>query len=147
MPKPGKNPKPRTLTAQESAYTLMPWSCHHYPDYSEIEAYNAITGEWEVIADIHDTKGVDAKVVAGLVARAVNGYPKHLDMIGQMAAALELCLGRKTRLSLEAEHEALMVLDRAREMERGDRAGKPRRAAADSLPGVSTRQGPIIDDN
>ena len=117
MPKSAKNPQPRTLSAQESAYTLMPWSCNHYPDYSEIEAYIPITGEWEIVASIHDAKGVDAEVMAGLIARAVNGYEKHLDMISQMVAALELCLGCEACLSWEAEHEAQVMLNRAREMD------------------------------
>lgn len=118
MSKTDKSPQARKLALREAAYTMMPWSCNHYPDYSEIEAYIPIAGEWEIIADIHDTKGVDAEVVAGLVARAVNGYDKHLDMIGQMAAALELCLGCDACLSWEAEHEAQVMLSRARELER-----------------------------
>jgi len=119
MPKSAKNSKPRTLTPQEAAYTFMPWSCNHYPAYSEIEAYVPITGEWEIIADVHDTKGVDAEVVAGLIARAVNRYEKNHAMIRQMAGALELCLGCAECLSWEAEQEAQAVLRRAREMEPG----------------------------
>ena len=116
MPKTDKNPKPRALTGKESVYTLMPWSCNHYPTYSEIEAYIPVTGEFEIITDIHDTRGVDAEILAFLIARAVNSYGKHRDMIVQMSAALELCLACGDCLSWEAESEAQMVLNRAKEI-------------------------------
>lgn len=83
MPKARKNPEPRVLTAQESGYMLMPWSCNHHPTFSEIEAYLPITGNFEIIADIHNGKGVDARVVAGLIARAVNNYEKLRELINQ----------------------------------------------------------------
>ena len=37
----------RILKPQESAYVLMPWSCNHFPTFSEIEAYLPITGQFE----------------------------------------------------------------------------------------------------
>jgi hypothetical protein len=114
MPKARKKPETRILSAHESAYLLMPWSCNHHPTFSEIEAYLPITGNFEIIADVHDSKGVDAEVVAGLIARAVNAYPKHQEMIAQMTGALELCLDCSDCLSWEAEHEAEAVLKRAR---------------------------------
>jgi hypothetical protein len=116
MPKADKKPKAQTLTGQESAYTLMQWSCNHYPDYSEIEAYIPITGDWEIVADIHDTKGVDAEILAGLITRAVNSFEKNHDMITQMMAALELCLECDDCLTWEAEHEAQAILNRAKQM-------------------------------
>ncbi len=116
MPKADRKPKPRILSPQESAYVLRQWSCNHYPAYSEIVAYIPITRDFEIVADIHDTKGVDAEVVAGLITRAVNGYEKQLDMIAQMTAAIELCLSCDECLTWEAEHEAQAVLKRAREM-------------------------------
>jgi hypothetical protein len=114
MPKADKNPEAAKLTGTESAYTMMPWSCNHYPTYSEIEAYVPITGDWEIIADIHDTRGVDAEIVAGLIARAVNGYDKSRAMIAQMTAAIELCLECRDCLTWEAEQEAQAVLNQAR---------------------------------
>src|SRR5258708_12877405 len=72
-----KKRRAQTLTAQESSYTLRPWSCNHYPNYSEIEAYLPITGDFEIIADIHDTKGVDAEVVAGAVTPPAKSYAKN----------------------------------------------------------------------
>jgi hypothetical protein len=84
------------------------------PDISEIVAYVPITGDWEIIADIHDTRGVDAEIIAGLIARAVNGYEKSHDMVAQMTAVIELCLACSDCLPWEAEHEAQAVLDRAR---------------------------------
>jgi hypothetical protein len=116
MPKATKNTKARTLSPQESSYTTMPWSCNHHPTFSEIEAYLPITGNFEIIADIHNSKGVDAEVVAGLITRAVNGYERHRDLIGQMASAIELCLRCADCLTWEAEQGAEVVLKRANEL-------------------------------
>jgi hypothetical protein len=113
-------PQPRRVSPREAGYLLRPWGCNHYPTYSEIEAYVPITGDFEIIADVHDTKGVDAEVVAGLIARAVNSYEKTHDMIGQMTAAIELCLTCRDRLTWEAEHESESVLKRARQMRKSD---------------------------
>ena len=121
MSKTDKMPNAKKLTGKESAYTLMPWSCNHYPTYSEIEAYLPITANWEIIADIHDTAGVDAEVVAGLIARAVNSYDKTHATIARMRAAIELCLG--CGLTGEAEQEARAVLERMGEMERAGGSG------------------------
>jgi hypothetical protein len=116
MPKADKKPDAKKLTAHESGYTLMPWSCNHYPTYSEIEAYLPITGDWEIVADIHDTKGIDAEILAGLIARAVNSFEKNHDMITQLMAALEMCLECDGCLTWEAEHEAQALVNRARRM-------------------------------
>jgi hypothetical protein len=110
MPKPATKPESRALTPQESSYMLMPWSCNHYPSFSEIEAYLPITGNFEIIADIHNSNGVDAEVVAGLITRAVNTCPRNQEMLVEMAGALELCLDCSDCLSWEAEHEAEAVL-------------------------------------
>lgn len=118
MPRPRKIHEPRILTAQESAYMMMPWSCNHHPAFSEIEAYLPITGNFEIIADIHNSKGVDAKIVAGLIACAVNAYPKNRDLIGEMAGALELCLDCADCLTWEAEQEAEAVLKKYRQLRR-----------------------------
>jgi hypothetical protein len=106
----------RILTPQESSYTLRPWSCNHYPSFSEIEAYLPITCQSEIIADIHDTAGVDAEVVAGLIARAVNNHEKSHHMIAEMARAIELCLECTDGLTWEAEHDAQAIVKRAREI-------------------------------
>ena len=116
MSKASKPTKTRLLTPKESSYTFMPWSCNHYPTYSEIEAYLPSTGEHEIIADIHDSKGVDAEVLAGLIARAINSFEKNHDMVEQMTAALELCLECDECLTWEAEHEAQALLNRAKRM-------------------------------
>jgi hypothetical protein len=117
MPNADKKLKDKSVTGKESAYMLMPWSCNHHPTFSEIEAYLPITGSWEIIADIHDTRGVDAEILANLITRAVNGYEKARDMIAQMIVAIELCLACSECLTWEAEHEAQVVLRRAREIE------------------------------
>jgi hypothetical protein len=120
MKKTNKKLETRPANAQGAAYLMMPWSCNHYPTYSEIEAHVPITGNFEIIADIHDTKGVDAEVVAGLITRAVNAYSRNVEMIAQMAYALELCLCCADCLSWEAEHEAEVLLGRAREIISGE---------------------------
>jgi hypothetical protein len=114
MSRANKVTKTRFLTPVESSYTLMPWSCNHYPERSEIVAYLPNTGKHEVIADICDGAGIDAEALAGLITRAVNSYEKNDDMIVQMTAALELCLECEECLSWEAEHEAQAVLRRAK---------------------------------
>ena len=40
-------------TQAEPLALTLPWSCTHFGDQSEIEAYIPATGRWEVIADIH----------------------------------------------------------------------------------------------
>jgi hypothetical protein len=116
MPNADKNLKSKYVTGKESAYLLMPWSCNHFPTFSEIEAYLPITGSWEIIADIHDTRGVDAEILASLITRSVNGYEKSREMIAQMIEAIELCLECSEGLTWEAEHEAQVVLGRAKGM-------------------------------
>jgi hypothetical protein len=119
MTKADKKPKTEILSNKETAYTMMPWSCNHYPTFSEIEAYLPITGNFEIIADVHNTKGVDAEVIAGLITRAVNGYEKLRELINEMASALELCCS--DCLTWEAEQGAEVVLKRARVLNDGDR--------------------------
>lgn len=117
MPRPQARITADTLSAKEKSYTLMPWSCNHYPTFSEIEAYLPITGNFEIIADVHDTNGVDAEIVASLITHAVNSYDSNREMIEQMASALELCLECGDCLTWEAEHEADAVLKRVRDLE------------------------------
>jgi hypothetical protein len=112
MPKADKKPKVKILTPRENGYMLMPWSCNHYPTYSEVVAYVPITGEWEIVADIHNARGLDAEILAGLITRAVNSFENSHDMIAQMTAALELCLECDDCLTWEAEHEAQSILNR-----------------------------------
>jgi hypothetical protein len=106
----------------EPSFTISPegqWSCNHRPDYSEIVAYLPSTGKHEVIADICDGAGIDAEVLAGLIARAVNRFEKNNDVIEQMTAAIELCLTCAECLSWEAEHDAQAILKRVKEKGRG----------------------------
>jgi hypothetical protein len=121
MTKADKKPKAEILTPHEASLTLMPWSCNHHPTFSEIEAYLPITGNFEIIADVHNTKGVDAKVVAGLITRAVNSYEKLRELINQMASALELCLSCSDCLTWETEQGAEVVLKRVKALNEGDR--------------------------
>ena len=116
MSRASKATKTRFLTPKESSYTFMPWSCNHYPERSEIVVYLPSTGKHEVIADLCDGAGIDAEVLAGLIARAVNSFEKSHDMIEQMTAAIELCLSCAECLSWEAEHDAQAILNRVKRM-------------------------------
>ena len=71
--------KVEKLPGKKSAYTLLPWSCTHYPNHSEIEAYLLAAGDRQTIAKIHDATGVDAEHLAEFIVRAVNAYEKHLN--------------------------------------------------------------------
>ncbi len=102
------------VVASMPRHTLAPWSCNHFAERSEIEAYVEGTGRREIIAEIKETAGVDAELVAGFIARAVNDYEKNQTLMRQMIAALEQCL--TCNLSWEAEHEADILVRRAEEM-------------------------------
>ena len=119
MSRASKTANVRLLTPKESSYTFSPWGCNHYPDYSEVVAYLPGTGKHEIIADIHDAKGVDAEILAGLITRAVNSFEVNHDMIAQMTAALELCLECDDCLTWEAEHEAQALVRRAEKLKEG----------------------------
>ena len=51
---------------------FVPWSCTHFGDQSEIEAFIPATGKWETIADVHSVGGIDAEDIANFIICAVN---------------------------------------------------------------------------
>jgi hypothetical protein len=108
-----RKPKAEKISSKEAAYLMLPWTCKHYPDRSEIEAY--LPGrDWETIVEIPANPGIDAELVAEFIARTVNGTQKTRDLFSQVADALELCLA-SGNLTWEAEQEANIVLKRIKE--------------------------------
>src|ERR1700733_1211409 len=112
-----KNPKhgakPEKAASKEAAYLFLPWTCKHYPDRSEIEAY--LPGrDWETIVEMPANPGIDAELVAEFIARTVNGYEKVRDLVFQMAEAIELCLTCGDSLTWEAEQGAEASLNKAK---------------------------------
>lgn len=101
----------------KAAHTLMPWSCHHATNHSEITAYSEASGAWEIIAEIKESAGVDAEKAAEFITQVVNEYDQTKDLIRQLTVALETCLSCE-HLTWEAEHEADVVLRRAKEINR-----------------------------
>lgn len=104
--KPTVKPKP--------LYAIAPWSCVHYPDRSEIEAYVEAAGDWEIIAEVRQTAHVAAEATANFIIRVVNDYEKTQHLINEMTAALENCLECEG-LNWSAEHDAEVALRRAKQ--------------------------------
>jgi hypothetical protein len=112
MPKVVRKPKTRTGIALVDPRT--PWSCQHHPGYSEIEAYIEAFGPRKIVVEVRATAGVEARAVTRFIVEAVNGYARTRQLAGEMMAALETCQGES--LGWSAEHDAEVVLRRAREM-------------------------------
>ncbi|MER2519938.1 MAG: hypothetical protein ABTQ34_04520 [Bdellovibrionales bacterium] len=55
-----------------SLHATLPWSCTHFGDRSEIEAFIKETGKWETVAEVRAIGDVDAEDVASVIVRAVN---------------------------------------------------------------------------
>ena len=94
-------------------FSIHPWKCVHKPGISsKIEAYVEAAGDWQTVATVEQTAFLDAEKIAGFIAKAVNEFGDSRELIGEMASALELCLGCK--LTWEAEREAEILAARAR---------------------------------
>jgi hypothetical protein len=72
---------------------IEPWSVKHFADRSEIEAYVLGTGSWKSIAEVKQAVGVEASNVADFIVRAVNEFEGNQQLIKDMIAALETCIG------------------------------------------------------
>ena len=106
MPRAAKKPgKP--------AYTLEPWSRVHQDGVWKIEAYSMATGKREAIAEIRQSAGFCAEDIAEFIVATVNNLEKERQLIGEMIAALELCLECEG-ITWEAEHDAEIALRHAR---------------------------------
>jgi hypothetical protein len=114
--KTGKKTKAKTVAPVKNkpVHALAPWSCVHHGDRSEIKAYVMAAGEMETVAKIDQTKSVDAEVTAEFIARAVNDHEKMQNVIGELVAALELCLVCPD-LSWEANLEAGIAIAHAKQ--------------------------------
>jgi hypothetical protein len=107
--------RPKTKTGITPVGPRTPWSCQHHPEYSEIEAYIEAFGPRKIVVEVRSAAGVEARAVTRFIVEAVNGYARTRQLAGEMMAALETCLEGES-LSWSAEHDAEVVLRRAREM-------------------------------
>lgn len=107
MPRAVKKPR-------KPAYTLEPWSRVHQDGIWKIETYSMATGKREVVAEIRQSAGFSAEAIADYIVNAVNNLEKREHLIGEMIAALELCLECEG-ITWEAEHDAEIALRHARQ--------------------------------
>ena len=98
---------------QKPLYSLFPWTYRPVPGGMAVEAYVEAAGDWEMVAEIRQTAFIDAEITARFIAKAVNERERNRELVGDLAAALELCL-KVPGLTWEAEHEAEIVLARAK---------------------------------
>lgn len=84
--------KPKTISSIKPIYALQPWVCQHYPDHSEIEAYVEATGDWEAVAEVHQTAGHSAEALADYIVRVINDNQKNKNLLLDAMEALQLCL-------------------------------------------------------
>jgi hypothetical protein len=67
--------RPEEISANDilkrKMHSIHPWEVQHQPNFSEIEAYSEITGEWEIIAEI---KTINHVAIANWIAALANEY-------------------------------------------------------------------------
>ena len=63
--------------AENFVVNTLPWSCTHFGDQSEIEAFVPATGRWETIADVHSVGDIDAEDIADFIVRLANEFIKE----------------------------------------------------------------------
>ena len=72
-----KLPRKATYADHEDlVISTLPWSCTHFGDQSEIEAFIPATGKWETIADVHSVGDLDAEDIADFITRLANEFIK-----------------------------------------------------------------------
>ena len=52
-------------------------------------------GDWQTIADVRQTAGVNAEEMANFIANTVNDHDKLMNILDDMITALETCLDSK----------------------------------------------------
>ena len=93
------------------------WSCVHGDGHSNIVDANSR----QLVATIWAAPGSEAALIAKRIVRAVNGHGEDIDLIAEMGIALDLCLKCDGQLTWSTEHDAQIVLDRAKHRIEGDR--------------------------
>jgi hypothetical protein len=68
--------KTRKKPATAPEHILKNWSCTHFGDLSEIEAFIEASGKWETIASIYRTDDLDAEDIAAFIIQAIGEYIK-----------------------------------------------------------------------
>lgn len=111
-----KNMKKRNPGAEETAPThpAPPWRVRE--GSALIEVYNPALEGWAVVAEGRDSPELAAKAVGAFIVKAVNGGDRREKVIGELVAALELCL-ECGGLTWAAEQAADVAMKRA-----GDRS-------------------------
>jgi hypothetical protein len=114
LPPDGESKPDATPPDMNWEYPTTEWSCKHYPDHSEIEAYN---GEGRVsFAHLPQTPGLSPRGMAEYIVALANLFALNQSALKQMKAALELCVEDRN-ISWAAEHEAEIALIYARQLE------------------------------
>jgi len=108
--------KLRLVPKDKALFTVSPWSCVHTQTSSKIEAYVESAGDWETIAEVKDSAGINAEKVTNFIVRAVNAYSQDRSLIAEMAEALEECIACGGKLDFSAEQAAESCIRRAKEM-------------------------------
>lgn len=103
-----KKRNPRTKIAPP--HLAPPWRVHE--GSALIEAYNPALGGWAVVAEGRDSPELAAKAVGAFIVKAVNGGDRREKVIGELIAALELCL-ECGGLTWAAEQAADVAMKRA----------------------------------
>ena len=109
----------RTLQ-RPKLFALEPWGYRVSEDRKTavVEAYVETAGARQDIAHIPQSRWIDAEATAQYIAGAVNALHNHDATVGELCAALELCL-ESNGLTWEAEFEAEGALRRVKEGKAG----------------------------
>ena len=106
-------PKARkTVRRVATQIASMIFSCTHFDEISEIDAYIASIDKVESIADIRSAAGINAKDIAEFIVRAANNEARMKNIIHQLLDALRLCLDCDGKLTWEVEQEADAMYER-----------------------------------
>lgn len=88
---------PRTRPAiEQSVLATLPWTCTHFGDTSEIEAFAPGTGTWETVADVRTVGDCDAEDLAAFIIQAVNSCNATGKQLRDLADILRDCLRGKS---------------------------------------------------
>jgi len=121
MPKANHKKKPEAEIAPSAGfkpkflYNMYKWVYRPIPEGMAIEAYVEAAGDWQIVAEIKQTAFLDAETTANYIVKAINNSEPRQKLIGDMIAALEMCLKCKG-ITWEAEQEAEVVIKRAKEL-------------------------------
>jgi len=64
--------KTKNIAEKITIVSTKPWTCTHFGNTSEIDAFNKNTGEWETLAVVQKFANFDAEDIADFIVHAVN---------------------------------------------------------------------------